>query len=77
MIHATSGCNTTSRPYGTGMRIALRKFQTPVHLRALASRFLSSKVDQKSVIGTGEEMMVLLFGGMAGESLDALRYKMF
>ena len=77
MIHAISGCDTTSRPFGVGKRSTLRKLQSSQPLCTLAAEFLSPKLEPEQVIDTGEEILVQLFGGIGGDSLDTLRFKMF
>lgn len=76
VIHAVSGCDTTSRPFGVGKRNVFRKFQQSEELRNLATLFLS-KCTPSIVTDTGEKILAALFDGTTADSLDDMRYKVF
>ena len=75
-LHAFTGCDTTSRPFGIGKAVAWKKMKTNPEMQALAATFLrDDSID--SIQLAGEKMFVLLYNGNAGESLDELRYRLF
>ncbi|KAL8561256.1 hypothetical protein ACOMHN_047112 [Nucella lapillus] len=78
VIHAISGCDTTSRPFGIGMRGVLNRFKKSVQLREEAVAFTKDPDDMspEKVIEAGEKMLIILYDGTA-KSLDELRFKMF
>ena len=76
VIHAISGCDTTSKLYGVGMRAALKKFMDSQTLKTLGDVFL--KISQmEDIIKSGERIITNLYGGVPSESLNVLRYKKF
>lgn len=76
VIHAVSGCDTTSRPFGVGKRSAFRKFQRSKELKSLASMFLTDCTPSNST-EAGEKILVSLYDGTSPDCLDDLRYNMF
>ena len=75
-LHAISGCDTTSRPYGIDKPAALKKYAHSAHFREQAKVFnLHSSLDD--VVEGGEKALVSLFGGKPGEKLDAMRYQRY
>lgn len=75
-LHAISGCDTTSRPYGIGKAGALKKYVNSQHFREQAKVFdLPSSLDD--VVAAGEEALVSLYGGKPGEKLDTLRHQRY
>ncbi|KAL8598844.1 hypothetical protein ACOMHN_015423 [Nucella lapillus] len=77
VIHAISGCDTTSRPFGIGKRGVLNRFKKSVQLREEAVAFTRDPDDMspEKVIEAGEKMLIILYDGTA-KSLDELRFKM-
>ena len=60
-IHAILGCDTTSRLYGLGKALVVKKL----------------KLNEEEIIMAGEKALVSLYGGSHGESIDDLRYRRF
>lgn len=75
-LHAVTGCDTTSRPYGIGKGTALRKLLQNDELKSLAGTFLQQRT-QEDVSDAGERALVLLYNGRCGENLDQLRHRLF
>lgn len=76
VIHAITGCDTTSRMFGIGKESALRKVRSDSDMKEHANVFLrrSSMVE---VTAAGEKLVSRLYGGDTGEGLDSLRYRLF
>ena len=78
VIHAVSGCDTTSRIFGLGKRGVLKKFKHSEELQKLASEFVGEGAKQESVVRAGEGILLELYGGAQCHSdLDDLRFSMF
>jgi hypothetical protein len=61
VIHAISGCDTTSKLYGVGKRAALKKFMDSQTLKELGDVFL--KISQmEDIIKSGERIITNLYG---------------
>jgi hypothetical protein len=76
VIHAISGCDTTSKLYGVGKRAALKKFMDSQKLKELGDVFM--KIFQmEDIIKSGERIITNMYGGVPSESLNVLRYKQF
>ena len=74
--HAFLGCDTTSRVFGVGKGVALKKLKSDSHFMKQAEVF--TKWSTKDEVGTaGEHAMVSLYGGEIGTSLDELRLLRF
>ena len=76
-VHAIVGCDTTSRVYGIGKGIALKKVMNNDHFKEKAAVFMSENKSKKDVIKAVEEALVCLFGGLPYEGLDILRFGKF
>lgn len=72
-VHAFTGCDTTSRIYGVGKNVALKKVRWDQMLRQQASVFLKSATKQ-DIEQAGEAVFVSLFNGEQCQGLDLLRY---
>ncbi|KAK6172757.1 hypothetical protein SNE40_016353 [Patella caerulea] len=75
-VHAMTGCDTTSRLFGMGKGIALRKLNSDPQFRGNAEVF-SNEASKKDIICAGEKTLTCLYGGRSDEDLDALRYRRF
>jgi len=76
VIHAMTGCDTTSRAFGIGKRSGLRKFVKSDALCQLAQVFLEDK-EGMDIVDAGQKILVALYDGKRGTSLDSLRYQWF
>ena len=76
-LHAVLGCDTTSRLYGIGKGISLKKFKSSEHFREQAKVFNAQSASPQEVIAAGEQVLVSMYNGKPGELLDSLRYKRF
>jgi 5'-3' exonuclease len=75
-LHAFTGCDTTSRPFGVGKVVALKKLKNSPEFQVLAHIFLRDN-SFETVESAGERALVLLYNGSPKESLDELRYRLF
>ena len=63
-IHAISGCDTTSRIYGIGKGLPLKKFVSDTHFREHVKVFDSLPASKEEIV-------------KAGEGLDGLRFRRY
>jgi len=77
-VHAILGCDTTSRLFGIGKAVSLKKVMKNAHFCKLADIF-SGDVDisQEDIIKAGESALVCLYGGSEKDNLNTLRYQRF
>ena len=75
-IHAIFGCETTSRLFGLGKGIVVKKLSDS-HFYKSTETFTKKNVSKEDVIFVGDTALVLLYGGSCAEGLDSLRYKRF
>ena len=76
VIHALSGCDTTSQMFGISKAAVLKKFQSDDNLIGLAKNFLTD-ANQQEIVVCGEHIIVILYGGLPVEGLDLLRFRKF
>ncbi len=76
-LHALLGCDTTSHLYGIGKDTALKKFKLSPHFQEQASLLYIESATCEEVCTAGDQVLVIVYGGGSGESLDSLRYKRF
>jgi len=73
-VHAFTGCDSTSRIYGIAKKTLFQKLIKPDSLiRASAVIFTTVDQDVSTIIDSGSQVFVSLFGGKAGTSLTNLR----
>ena len=75
-LHAVTGSDTTSRPFGIGKAASLKKFES-TYFQNQAKFFDSEMVAIDDLTRAGENALVELYGGKRGEELDSLRYRRF
>ena len=75
-IHAFTGCDTTSRIYGIGKGIVLKKAVKDSNFKTQANVFMntSSPIDIETA---GENEFKCVYNGKTNEDLDALRFRKF
>ena len=76
-LHAILGCDTTSQPHGIGKGNSLKKFRESSHFRDLVAAFDSPSASAEEIVSAGEQVLVAIYNGKAGETLDSLRYQRF
>ena len=77
-IHAILGCDTTSRLFGLGKGLAVKKVKNDALFCKQAKVFSQSHpTAKKEIVAAGEKALVALYGGAKEEGLDSLRYKRF
>ena len=66
-LHAILGCDTTSRPYGTGKAASLKKYVESVYFQD--QLFDIPESTQAEVATAGENALVVLYGGKQRASI--------
>ncbi|KAK3102254.1 hypothetical protein FSP39_009938 [Pinctada imbricata] len=77
VIHALTGCDTTSRLYSIGKGLAIKKILSSESLCNSANVFLQRSVPEEEIIKAGEDIVAALYGGVPHEDLNTLRYRKF
>ena len=72
-IHAILGCDTTSRLYGLGKGLSLKRFTSSPLFRDKAEQFCK----KDATVDAGEAALMCLYSGKEGDYLDGLRYAKF
>jgi hypothetical protein len=73
-LHAISGCDTTSRPYGIGKSTVLTKYNTLQHS---ATTFMSPLSSKQDIEKAGEEALLVIYGCTSSPNLNAARVVKF
>jgi hypothetical protein len=76
-VHAILGCDTTSRLYGIGKGVALKKLFVNNHFLKQSEVFSNVGSTKQEIATAGEEALLCLYNAKPGEKLDFLRYKCF
>ena len=71
--HAFSGCDTTSRTFGIGKQVPLKKIQQGNNLFLSAAKTFLQSFDHDTVAEAGEGILVRMYKGSDGDDLDQLR----
>ena len=74
LIHAITGCDTTSRVHTIGKASVLHKFQKSTRFRELSAIFLSESSSKEDIVDAGEKLILQILGASKKEnSMDELR----
>ncbi|KAG0713878.1 hypothetical protein GWK47_015218 [Chionoecetes opilio] len=73
-LHAFSGCDTTSRPYGIGKVSVLKKY---AELERCSSIFMSPSSSKAEIERAGEDALLIIYGCTTSLSLDSARVDKF
>lgn len=76
LIHAISGCDTTSRIFGVSKAATLKKFGEHDFLKTQAQLLCNANA-KDDVISAGENIISSLYNGGPYEGLNVLRYRKF
>ena len=76
VVHAISGCDTTSQLFEVGKSNALKRLTNDSFSRQ-ARIFLDENATTDDVIKAGENALLLLYNGNIGEGLNSQRYRRF
>ena len=76
VVHALSGCDTTSRLFGVGKSNALKRLTNDSFLRQERT-FLDINATKDDVVKAGENALLIIYNGNTGEGLNSLRYRRF
>ena len=76
-IHALLGCDITSRLYGIGKGISLRKFKASSTFREQAKVFDTNSASLHDVVDAGEKALIIVYNGKLTDTLDSLRHQRF
>ncbi len=72
-LHAISGCDTTSKPYGIGKVTVLTKYAS---LKPYTSVFMATSSSRKDIEKAGEDALRVIYGS-SSSSLCAARVSKF
>ncbi|KAJ8043143.1 hypothetical protein HOLleu_10106 [Holothuria leucospilota] len=75
-VHAISGCDTTSHPFGISKGVTLKKMLNDDHFKKQGEVFTRCATESE-IVQAGEEALICLYGGIQGEKLDVLRARKF
>ena len=76
-IHAILGCDTTSRLYGLGKGLSLKRFTSSALSRDKAEQFCKKDATVDDAKDAGKAALVCLYSGKEGGNFDGLRYAKF
>lgn len=76
VIHSLTGCDTTSKPFGTGKAAALKKRST-IYIQETLNTFCDIYASTERILQSGSEVISSLYGGVPHEGLDILRLRKF
>lgn len=77
-VHAFTGCDTTSRIFGVGKKLAFQKLVKGEHLmQSCANAFTSPSQTSDVIENLGIKMMAIMYGGKYTDSLESLRCNIF
>ena len=73
-MHAFGGCDTTSRPFCVGKSVPVKRLQQKNKLFENGAKvFLWTNSDHQMIAETGEKLLVDIYNGNDGDTLDKLR----
>ena len=76
-VHALLGCDTTSRLFGVGKSVALKKVKSSTYFQQQAAMFSSPMAKKDDIIKAGQNALVSIYKGKPGQSLDSVRLQAF
>jgi len=71
-VHAVNGCDTTSRLFGLGKQVALKKLNDP-NFVTQGHIFCKAGQHQDTIITAGEKALICLYSGRMEDNLNSLR----
>ena len=74
VLHAISGCDTTSALYGLGKAIFLRKAKKSASFSTQVKKFLLPDMERGAIEQAGERVLVEVYGGRQQDTINKLRY---
>lgn len=77
-LHAVSGCDTTSAPFGIGKNKVMQIYSKNPDLSEILAIFKDPEATPTQIADDGEKFLVKLYGGTIElDSLEELRYRIF
>ena len=76
VVHALSGCDTTSQLFRVGKSNALKRLTNDSFLRQ-ARTFFDVNATKDDVVKAGENALLIIYNGNTGDGLNSLRYRRF
>ena len=77
LVHAWSGCDTTSATFGHGKTTLLKKLKASEVIQEISSVLCNPNASQEEIGQAGLQLFVILYGGKQQDSLNGLRYAKF
>jgi hypothetical protein len=74
VLHALGGCDTTSAIYGHGKGTVFSKINKDSKMHLHCTTLQNSEASVDDVCKAGVQLMVAIYGGKPGDSLECLRY---
>ena len=75
-MHVLNGCDTTSRLFGIGKSMALKKIKDKTFSEA-STVFAGTEASEEEIAAAGERALVCLHNGKPGDSLNTLGHRKF
>ena len=75
--HALLGCDTTSRVFGIGKPVVLKKLRSNTFFREQAAVFQDPDATPEDIRNAGENALVCLYYGKPGDKLNTIRVQHF
>ena len=72
--HAWSGCDTTSAIFGQGKSVIIKQLRKCEDVREIADIFLQDENSQANVESAGIKLLIKMYLGREGDTLNELRY---
>ena len=72
LVHAWSGCDTTSATFGHGKTTLLKKLKASEVIQEISSVLCNPNASQEEIGQTGLRLFVILYGGKQQDSLNGL-----
>lgn len=77
-LHAISGCDTTSAPFGIGKNKVMQMYSKNPSLSELLAIFKDPEATPNQIVDSGEKFLVKLYGGTIDvDNLEEMRYRIF
>ena len=73
LLHAWTGCDTTSAIFGLGKKDLMKKLQASEEIQQLSDVICDPWAEQDNVAHAGQRLSVIMYGGKVDDTLNTLR----
>lgn len=77
VVHAISGCDTTSALFGHGKKGVLKVLTKSKEIMSLAQRFGADDVTNDEAIDLGKQLLAVIYGGKPTDNLNGMRHNIY